>query len=106
PNIQIVPISLCIIALFSTFGPQSASSVAKRSQLARYKLLGNENESEKEKAAIINFMVKNYGLNSLQPLTNIDLTSIQNQIKELKDSASNITNQEITKTRDSSDVES
>lgn len=80
PTIQTVPISLCILALISTFGPQSASSIAKRSQIIRY----NKVNSEKEKAAIINYMVENYGLKSLQPLTEIDLAPVQNEIKKQK----------------------
>src|SRR5690606_12424085 len=56
PTIQTVPISLCILALISTFGPQSASSIAKRSQISRYNKLDNKVNSEKEKAAIINYM--------------------------------------------------
>jgi hypothetical protein len=92
PTIQTVPISLCILALISTFGPQSASSIAKRSQIARYNKLDNKVNSEKEKAAIINYMVANYGLKSLQPLTDIDLTPVQNQIKEQKSSIDNLSN--------------
>lgn len=84
PNIQAIPITLCILAIFSTFGPQSASSIAERSQLARYKRMGNDADSEKEKAAVINYMVANYGLSSLQALTDVDLTTIQNQIKQQK----------------------
>lgn len=84
PNIQAIPITLCILTIFSTFGPQSASSIAERSQLARYKRMGNDADSEKEKAAIINYMVANYGLSSLQALTDVDLTTIQNQIKQQK----------------------
>jgi hypothetical protein len=82
PTIQTVPISLCILALISTFGPQSASAIAKRSQTTRYYKV----DSEKEKAAIINYRVENYGLKSLQPLTDIDLTLVQNEIKEQKGS--------------------
>ncbi len=82
PTIQTVPISLCILALISTFGPQSASAIAKRSQTTRYYKV----DSEKEKAAIINYMVENYGLKSLQPLTDINLAPIQNEIKKQKGS--------------------
>lgn len=97
PNIQTIPISLCILALFSTFGPQSASSIAERSQLARYKNLGSEADSEKEKAAIINYMVANYGLASLQPLTDIDLTAVQQQVKQQKDSTFNSLSEDKSK---------
>ncbi len=86
PNIQTIPISLCFLAILSTFGPQSASSIAKRSQLARYKKMGNDTDSEREKAAIINYMVANYGLHSLQPLTSVDLTEVESQVKQEADS--------------------
>lgn len=100
PNIQTIPISLCILALLSTFGPQSASSIAKKSQLTRYKQIGNDADSEKEKVAIINYMTVNYGLASLQPLTDIDLTAIQSQVKQQKDSTFNAYNEGKNKLRD------
>ncbi|HLT42204.1 MAG TPA: DUF4153 domain-containing protein [Sphingobacteriaceae bacterium] len=80
PNIQLIPISLCLMALLSTFGPQSASSIAKNSQLARYKQLGTDNKSEEEKASIIRYMVGHYGLSALQSLTEADLVAIENNI--------------------------
>lgn len=80
PNIQLIPISLCIMALLSTFGPQSASSIAKNSQLVRYKQLGTDNKSEEEKASIIRYMVRHYGLGALQSLTNVDLIAVQNDV--------------------------
>lgn len=86
PSIQIIPISLCIIALVATFGPQSAASISKSSQIKRYKHLQNGEEGDKEKAAIINYMVNNYGLASLQALTSIDLKGIQKEILEKPDS--------------------
>lgn len=100
PNIQTIPISLCALALLSTFGPQSASSIAERSQLVRYKQMGNDANSEKEKVAIIKYMTANYGLTSLQSLTDIDLTAIQNQVKHQKDSTFNAYYEGKNKLRD------
>src|SRR5690606_29726436 len=90
PNIQLVPITLCILALFSTFGPQSAASVSKKSQLSRFKAIQNDADKkgasekikgEKEKAAIITYLVRSHGLSSLQPLTQVDLGNIQKTLK-------------------------
>lgn len=80
PSIQIIPASLCILAVLSTFGPQSSSSITRKSQITRYQKLGNDEESKKQKASIINYMTRTHGLQSLQALTAIDLQAIQSNI--------------------------
>lgn len=80
PSIQIIPASLCALAVLSTFGPQSASSITKKSQISRYQSLGNDEDSKKQKASIIHYMTRTHGLRSLQALTSVDLNAVQQEI--------------------------
>lgn len=98
-NIKVMPISLSLVALVITFGPMSAFSVSERSQikrldasLARHEMIDNQNlmlPSEKkvkvsegrEVSSIIDYLVDNHGLKSLQKYFNED---IHKQMKELE----------------------
>lgn len=83
-NIKIIPISLCIMALLTVYGPQSAFSVAKIAQIARLKnlmqLKANTIDNEKHKASIIRYLVSNHGLTALQSFTHVNLTTIENKL--------------------------
>lgn len=94
-NIKIIPVSLCIVALLTVYGPQSAFSVAKISQISRFKSLiqskSKTRDIETEKASIIRYLVKNHGLATLQSFTNVNLTSIENKIdQKFKNNKKNI----------------
>jgi len=82
-NIKVIPISLCIIALVATYGPQSAFSVAKYSQLGRLKRIMNSQKKDdlKEKPAVIRYLVYTHGLKTLQPFTKKDLEKLEKKIE-------------------------
>jgi len=98
-NIKIIPISLCIIVLLAIYGPQSAFTIAKTSQIARLKrLAGRTDESSVyEKTSIVRYLVKHHGLTSLQSFTNSNLQTIENTFhkKENLESAYTIVNKKI-----------
>ncbi|MGN7987521.1 DUF4153 domain-containing protein [Pedobacter sp. 22226] len=81
-NIKVIPISLCIISLLATYGPQSAFSVSKYSQLSRLKrIMGSKKKDDiKEKPAVIRYLVYTHGLKTLQPFTKRDLSKIEEKI--------------------------
>jgi len=81
-NIKVIPISLCIISLLATYGPQSALSVSKYSQLSRLKrIMGSQKKDDiKEKPAVIRYLVYTHGLKTLQPFTKRDLSKIEEKI--------------------------
>lgn len=98
-NIKVIPISLALIALGITFGPMSAFSVSERSQtkrldtaLAKHDMLGNQNlmipsekkvkvSDGKEISSIIDYLVINHGLVSLQKYF---VEDIKKRMKELE----------------------
>lgn len=86
-NIKIIPISLCILALLATYGPQSAFSVSEFSQVTRLKKLraavNQKDTAEQER--IISYLVGRHGLTALQSFTKVDLKALEHTI-ELKDS--------------------
>jgi hypothetical protein len=75
PKIKFIPISLCIIALLSLVGPQSADSVSKRSQLSRFESYMQKIEKSKLKftkeeqdlKSIVDFLIHNYGVEIMKP---------------------------------------
>ncbi|MBI2271245.1 MAG: DUF4153 domain-containing protein [Bacteroidetes bacterium] len=92
-NIKIVPVSLCIIALLSSFGPWSAFSVGEHSQVTRLEKLLVKNGvlvDEKIKKAndtipdqealqitnIIHYLDKGHGYKLLQPWFSISIDSL------------------------------
>lgn len=69
PRIKFIPVSLCVVALLSLVGPQSADSVSRKSQLIRFEsyLLLLEKaklsfDQEKDLSSIVDFLEKNYGV--------------------------------------------
>lgn len=82
-NIKVIPISLCIISIVATYGPQSAFSVSKYSQLGRLKRIMNSRKKDdlKEKPAVIRYLVYTHGLKTLQPFTKKDLSKLEEKIE-------------------------
>lgn len=78
-NIKIIPISLCIIAILATHGPQSAFSIAKYSQTARLKKLmtSNATKDSEEKQSVIRYLVNRHGLDAVQSFTKVDLNALE-----------------------------
>lgn len=85
-NIKIIPVSLCILALLATYGPQSAFSVSRFSQVKRLKKLmkSNVEKDVKQRSAVIDYLVDRHGLTTLQPFTKVNLTEVEHKI-ELRD---------------------
>lgn len=85
-NIKIIPVSLCILALLATYGPQSAFSVSRFSQVKRLKKLMNSKVERdiKERSAVIDYLVDRHGLTTLQPFTKVNLNELEHKI-ELRD---------------------
>jgi len=81
-NIKIIPVSLCILALLATYGPQSAFSVSRYSQIQRLKKLIDAKDAYamREKPEIIRYLVLNHGLASLQPFANIDMEQLSDKL--------------------------
>lgn len=78
-NIRFIPVSLCALALLAVYGPQSAFSVSKYSQTQRLERMmkqGTE-EAKEQRADIIEYMVKNHGILSLQSFTERNLKPLQ-----------------------------
>ena len=76
PEIKFIPITMCVIALLTIIGPQSADSVSKRSQLSRFENLLNLGSQkpltipqEQDLSSIVSFINKNYGHEVLIPIS-------------------------------------
>ncbi len=81
-NIKLIPISLFILALLSTYGPQSAGYVSKASQQARLaKIFGTEHDEDaSQRADIIRYLTDTHGLVSLQAFTETDMAALDKSI--------------------------
>jgi len=81
-NIRVIPISLSIIAVLATFGPQSASSVSRYSQLLRFNLFyaAKDDKEMLEKRHIIHYLVNYHGISSLQRFAQVDLSAIEKSL--------------------------
>jgi hypothetical protein len=92
-NIKLIPISLCVIAFLSSFGPWGVFSVAEQSQVNRLeKLLIEEkllvdgkvkksntllqNKNSQKIASIVNYLDKNHGFTAIQPWFSQNLDSL------------------------------
>ena len=81
PKIIFIPISLCIAGLLSIVGPQSADSISRNSQLSRFEIYMQKTEKvklsfeqEQDLSSIVDFLEKNYGVETLLPYTKDKLT--------------------------------
>lgn len=92
-NIKVIPVSLCIIAFLSSFGPWGAFSVSERSQVNRLErlltkenLLVNEkikradsliqNENTQAITSLVNYLDENHGFEAIQPWFTQNLDSL------------------------------
>lgn len=97
-NIVIIPLSLCIVTLLAVYGPLSAFNIAEQSQLRQLKGHLNKNKllsGDKLRPLDLNtdtagidditetsrYLVNKYGIESLQPIINEDLSNISDSIK-------------------------
>jgi len=92
-NIKIIPISLCLIAFLSSFGPWSAFSVSRANQLYRFeKLLEKNNLLENGKivkpiskpafndmeqiSSIVSYIINDHSYTDLQPYVTFNLDTV------------------------------
>jgi hypothetical protein len=89
-NIRYIPLTLCLMALLAVAGPQSATSVSKRSQLKRLvqffesrgawvnsKFIPLEDASHThEGAELVQFIVSRYGVETLQDYLSVSADSL------------------------------
>ena len=83
PKIKFIPITMCITALLTILGPQSADTISKNSQLSRFESYLQKTEKEKltfeqeqDLSSIIDFLEENYGSEVLLPFTKDKLTAL------------------------------
>ncbi len=98
PDIKVIPVSLCIIAVLSITGPWSAFNIAKSSQLGRFeellvknkilvdgKVVKTVNQPSEEDSrsiqSIIEFIAERNYTKEIQPWFNVSLDSITKQEK-------------------------
>ncbi|GAA4782643.1 hypothetical protein GCM10023231_07890 [Olivibacter ginsenosidimutans] len=86
-HIKLIPLSLCLCTLFAIYGPQSASSISKNSQIARLKRLMPQSDraANMEKGSIIRYLVNHHGLTALQSFTKRDLTALEHHFNQEND---------------------
>lgn len=89
PNIQIIPISLFFATILSSVGPQSVSSISKKSQQSRLSKNMETEGQNKEKVSIVNYLVRYHGLTSLESFIAQNTRSIQTQILTTQDTLRN-----------------
>lgn len=83
PKIKFIPITMCITALLTILGPQSADTISKNSQLSRFESYLQKIEKEKltfeqeqDLSSIVDFLKENYGPEALLPFTKDKLTAL------------------------------
>jgi hypothetical protein len=97
-NIKILPLSLCLVALLSSFGPWGAFEVSKRSQISRLEYLLQSNnmlgtdhkaiaapkaiseQTQTEISETLRYLYNRHGKTALQPYFNADLQAISDKI--------------------------
>ena len=92
-NIKMIPVSLCLIAFLSSFGPWGAFGISKNSQLNRLEQFLTEHsilvtgkiqkvtydvpfDDTKEISSIVNYLIDVHGHHVLQPMFNQSLDSL------------------------------
>ncbi len=85
-NIKLIPISLFIVGLISTYGPLSASFISKRSQLNRFEKFAEANKAnkiskieQKEMSSVADYIINSYGINTLKER----MTRFENQTQRI-----------------------
>lgn len=99
-NIMLIPASLCIATLLIIYGPQSAFSVSRASQLNELKALLKKNNALKHSklqpvtnkldstdqsrlAGVMRYLLNKHGFESLQPLITEDLKQVSDSLMAL-----------------------
>ncbi|WP_374174786.1 DUF4153 domain-containing protein [Flavobacterium tructae] len=92
PKIKFIPISLCLAGLFSIAGPQSANSISKYSQLARFEsYVQNKTakklsfEQQQDLSSIVSFLERNYGVEIMVPYAKTKLETLLKKEKDPSD---------------------
>jgi hypothetical protein len=89
-NMKVIPVSLCLLSLLSAWGPQSASSVSRQSQIKRLiaffegrnsvngdKLLPlGDPAGSGDATELLRFIIDRYGIKALQDHVTINLDSL------------------------------
>lgn len=89
PDIKIVPISIFIATILTIVGPQSASSISRKSQQFRLTQYIQSEVQKEQKVSIINYLVRFHGLTALEPLVTQNVSAIQDQVMNTKNSLKN-----------------
>jgi hypothetical protein len=93
-DIRMIPISLCLVTLFTVYGPQGAFSVSKTSQLNQLKTLFGKYGAYRDSALqpltkpldsadrdrmvnVLNYLVDRHGTNSIKTISPIRLENIE-----------------------------
>ncbi|MFT4202679.1 MAG: DUF4153 domain-containing protein [Chitinophagaceae bacterium] len=81
-SIKFIPVTLCAFCLLAVYGPQSAPYIARHSQVAQLNeiLSGKKKDSTGRANDLLSHIVRQYGMEALQPLTNVPLAPIENSI--------------------------
>lgn len=79
-NIKVIPASLCVLALLAVYGPQSAFSVSRYSQLSRLRYLMEHKAADDDRAQVVSYLVQKHGLSSLQAFTKVNLEAMESRI--------------------------
>lgn len=91
PKIKFIPISMCVIALLTIIGPQSANSVSKYSQLSRFENYIKLKEKltpkqEQDLSSIVDFLEENYGAAVMKTYANNKLDTLLKSDKSARSS--------------------
>lgn len=81
-NIKVIPISLFVLSILAVYGPQSAVSVSKASQIARLARL-MDTKSKKQNTEIpevMRYLVQRHGLTAVQRFTKVNLSAVEEQL--------------------------
>lgn len=89
PKIKFIPITMCLTALLTIIGPQSADAVSKKSQLSRFETYLQKPKTEKltfeqeqDLSSIVDFLEKNYGAAILLPYSGDKLSVLLKKVKD------------------------
>ena len=91
-NIKLIPISLCLIALATSFGPQGAEAVSRKSQLRilqaelnnkKVKETSSDDNAESSAESVFYYLYRTHGYRSVGPLVKVDLDSLNQYFKSI-----------------------
>ncbi|SHM93820.1 DUF4153 domain-containing protein [Flavobacterium chilense] len=92
PKIKFIPISMCLAALLTLVGPQSANSISRNSQLSRFATYMQNPDSKKltfeqeqDLSSIVSFLEENYGVEIMVPYAKNKLDALLKKDKSPSD---------------------